>query len=98
MGKGARTFFAFTTGITLGAVIGILYAPEKGINTRNKLTFRLGKYRDRLKLIVDQIAEEERHSNQAKTEGQKVVSDAKEKAERLLTDVEDMISQIKNKN
>jgi len=49
--------------------------------------------------LVEQLAEQDReHYNEAKSEGQKVVNEAKEKAERLLTDVEDMINQIKNKN
>jgi len=99
MGKRAHALFAFTTGITVGTIIGILYAPDKGSNTRNKLTFRLGRYREKLKDLVEQLAEQDRgHYNEAKTEGQKVVNEAKEKAERLLTDVEDMINQIKNKN
>jgi len=99
MGKRAHSLFAFTTGIAVGTIIGILYAPDKGSNTRNKLTFKLGRYREKLKDLVEQLAEQDReHYNEAKSEGQKVVNEAKEKAERLLTDVEDMINQIKNKN
>ena len=46
MSKSSRTFWAFMTGATVGAVLGILYAPDKGENTRNKLLFQLGKYQD----------------------------------------------------
>ncbi|MBC8111261.1 MAG: YtxH domain-containing protein [Verrucomicrobia bacterium] len=98
MGRFFKNLLVFSSGVAIGTLVGLLYAPEKGSNTRNKLTFRLAKYRDRLKALLAQIADEEaQHLNLAKSEGQKVVNDAKEKAERLIDDVEELMSQIKNK-
>jgi vacuolar-type H+-ATPase subunit H len=52
-----------------------------------------------LRELIDELMED-RHEpvNTAKSEGQKVINDAKVKAERLLGDVEDLIDQIKGKN
>ena len=48
-------------------------------------------------LIGDLIEGKEIPETMAKSEGKKVVNDAREKAERLLEDVELMMSQIKSK-
>lgn len=98
MSKSSRTFLAFITGAAVGGILGILYAPDSGENTRNKLLYQLQKYRDQLQgLIGDLIEGKEIPETMAKSEGKKVVNDAREKAERLLEDVELMMSQIKSK-
>ena len=98
MSKSSKTFWAFMTGAAIGSVLGILYAPDKGENTRNKLLYQLQKYRDQLQnLISDLVEGKEIPETMAKSEGKKVVNDAREKAERLLEDVESMMSQIKAK-
>lgn len=98
MSKSSKTFWAFMTGASVGAILGILYAPDKGENTRNKLLYQLQKYRDQLEgLVSDLIEGKEIPETMAKSEGKKVVNEAREKAERLLEDVETMMSQIKAK-
>ena len=98
MSKSSRSFWAFVVGAAAGAVVGILYAPDKGENTRNKLYFQLNKYRDQLKQLINDIVDgKEVIETTAKSEGKKVVQDAKIKAEKLLEDVEKMMTQIKAK-
>lgn len=98
MGKKTSHLFAFIAGATVGAAIGILYAPDKGVNTRNKLSFRLDKYRAKLKDMIEQLAlEKEIAFSSAKAEGNKVITETKNKAERLLEDVDDLINQIRSK-
>ena len=99
MSKASKTFWAFMTGAAVGSALGILYAPDKGENTRNKLFYQLQKYRDQLQnLISDLVEGKEIPETMAKSEGKKVVNDAREKAERLLEDVENMMSKIQSKN
>ena len=98
MSRSSKTLWAFIVGAAAGAVVGILYAPDKGENTRNKLYFQLNKYRDQLKSLINDIVDgKEIPDSMAKSEGKKVVNDTKVKAEKLLEDVEKMMSQIKTK-
>jgi gas vesicle protein len=98
MSKSSRSFWAFVVGAAAGAVVGILYAPDKGENTRGKLYYQLNKYRDQLKQLINDIVDgKEVIETSAKSEGKKVVQDAKLKAEKLLEDVEKMMTQIKAK-
>jgi gas vesicle protein len=98
MSRSSKTLWAFIVGAAAGALVGILYAPDKGENTRNKLYFQLNKYRDQLKQLINDLVDgKEIPDSMAKTEGKKVVNDTKVKAEKLLEDVEKMMSQIKTK-
>lgn len=91
------TFFA--TGIATGAMLGLLYAPEEGKATRDKLSYRLSKYRTQIQQLLTELIENgELPENLSKSEGQRVVNDAREKAERLLEDVDRLMAKIKSQN
>jgi len=96
MSRTSQTLLAFLTGCATGAVLGLLYAPDKGEVTRDKLMFRLSKYREQLdQLLTDLLNSAELPESFARSEGQRVVNDAREKAERLLEDVDRLMDQIK---
>jgi len=89
---------AFLSGAATGLAFGMLYAPNKGRDTRDRLSFRLDKYRDALRdLTEEMMAGKEVSSSAAKSEGQKVIKDAKDKAEKLLSDVDSLINQINSR-
>jgi gas vesicle protein len=99
--KGSNTLMAFLAGAAAGAILGILYAPDKGIHTREKLSYRLDKYK---KLLEDYLSgllsgKEALPTGETKPQEPKVASEAQDKAQRLLDDVDELLEQLRgNKN
>ena len=106
MSSSSKSFIAFLAGVAAGTAIGILYAPDKGEVTRDKLASKLSNYRGQLQVFIadliergEEVAQEmSGGDSEAKVEGQKVVNEARQKAERLLEDVENLMNQIKSKS
>lgn len=55
--KASNVMLSVVAGAAVGAVLGILYAPDKGINTRKKITQKSGQYAQGLKDQVNHVAE-----------------------------------------
>ena len=49
MGDGTKVVLALIAGLAAGAALGILFAPEKGTETRDKLSESLGNLSDTIK-------------------------------------------------
>jgi gas vesicle protein len=96
MSKNSNSLLAFVLGTGIGATLGILFAPDSGDNTRDKLTYQLSRYKDELEDLIKDLVDSSKNMplNEAKSEGNKVISEAKTKAENLLDDVNRLIDQI----
>src|SRR5882672_2295342 len=74
-GGGGSGFGAFLLGIAVGAVVGFLFAPEAGDDTRRKLSKRLRNLRDIAEEKVDDVrglleAEAEAEGKEEEEEGE----------------------------
>ena len=91
-----NSFISLLVGLMLGGILGILFAPDKGNNTRDRLTFRLDRYKRKLENLIDDIIDEKDNTNsEAKINSEKVVNKVTSKAEKLLKDVDVILSKIK---
>lgn len=88
----------FTLGLISGALVGsaiaLLYAPDKGSNTRDVISYRLSSYLDELTQLIDKLSQEKESISEAKKKGDLVVEDARHRAEDLIKEAEDLLSTI----
>lgn len=98
MSRNSNILLAFITGAAAGATLGILYAPDKGKNTRDKLSFQLEKQKEKLQKLIDDLLDGKKEpATTAKTEGEKVTKDTIQKAEALLSEIDALSTQFKAK-
>jgi gas vesicle protein len=97
MSKTGSSLLVFISGLLAGSLFGILFAPDAGINTRDKVTFRLEKYKRSLEELLSDLvrSKEQLPESVAKSDGEKVINEAREKAKQLLDDVDNLLDQIK---
>ena len=78
-----NSFISFLVGLIFGGVFGILFAPDKGNNTRDRLTYRLNQYKRKLEELIDEIIDEKRM----------LIPKQKQKVKKLL-----IMQKVKQKN
>ncbi|WP_018128436.1 YtxH domain-containing protein [Balneola vulgaris] len=95
MNKSGNFLAGLLTGALAGTVLALLYAPDTGKNTRDKLSYQLSNYRDELNDLIEQLRAEKQHLiSEAKDKGDKVVLEAKQKADDLIKEAEGLLESI----
>jgi gas vesicle protein len=83
------------TGAALGSIIALFYAPDKGENTRDKVSFKLRNYLDELNRLASNIrAEKNGAQSEAKQRGTAVVAEAQQRAEDLINEAEELLKSM----
>ena len=98
-----NTLFAILAGVAIGAVIGILYAPEKGSKTRRKLKDGFDGAKNDLQNKLDSVSVQ--LSDQLTTAKfdleetyEDLVSNMSHKTEEVISFLEDKLADLKRKN
>src|SRR5699024_2383850 len=94
MSKSTNFTLGLLSGAAVGSAIALLFAPDKGSNTRDILSYRLSSYIDDLTLLIEQLSEERKSISEAKRKGDVVVEDAQRRAEDLINEAEDLLGSI----
>lgn len=93
-----RYLLGLLSGAAVGAGFALLFAPDKGSNTRDHLSYRLGQYGDELKRLIGELKKEkEQLISEAKQKGDDVVLDAKQRADDLIREAEGLLENIDKK-
>jgi gas vesicle protein len=86
--KGSKVILAFLGGIAVGAIAGILLAPDKGSNTRKAIREMAEDFTDtigdNLKETLDRVKEE---YAEAVEEGERIAQEVVEKVTEIKKDV-----------
>ncbi|MEX0773925.1 MAG: YtxH domain-containing protein [Balneolales bacterium] len=94
MGKSTKGFsVGLISGVFFGSLIGMLYAPDKGINTRDRLSYQLNSYLVDISDLIEKLRHESQVSD-AKKQGDLVVEEAQKKAEDLIAEAEKLLKDI----
>lgn len=90
-------------GTAIGGILGVLFAPDKGINTRNKIKAEALDAKDKLYESAEEFSEKvastvsnKKHSLEVQLEN--VVSDVSYKADDVISTLEQKLHELKEKN
>ena len=67
MTSAGKVLAAVGLGVLAGAILGVLYAPDKGSETRKKISSKAGEMADKLKGMKDSVADKYKMARDGRT-------------------------------
>lgn len=77
-----------------GFALGLLLAPEEGRKVRRRLVYQLERVGEQVGVVLDQVVSPEVRSEARRT-GDAVVADARAQADRIRTDIDALLDEIR---
>lgn len=99
----SNTILAILAGTAIGAILGILYAPDKGANTRQKIADQAAATQSSITEgaigLKDKLSHSlANHKDSLETRVESLVSDVSYKTEDVITTLEKQLKVLKSKN
>ena len=82
------------SGALAGAVVALLFAPEKGSDLRKRLSYQLNRLVEEIAETIEQLQSSEKAPDSASG---KLVADAQQKAEDLIREAEDLLKAMEKR-
>jgi len=103
MSNSSNTVVGLLAGTVIGATLGILFAPDKGINTRQKISEEALAAKDKLAERAAELKEQvaSTYTDQKgnlETQLESVMSNVSYKADDVITTLERKLAELKEKN
>ena len=96
--KADKVILGVLGGIAVGALLGVLFAPEKGEKTRRKIMDKSNDYADELKDKLDSLLGTVSNKyDKLKKEGEHLFAEGKSKFQEARHDGQDLIAEGKSK-
>ena len=96
--KADKVILGVVGGVAVGALLGILFAPEKGDKTRRKIMDKSNDYADELKEKLDTLLGTITNKyEKIWKEGESLLADGKSKLNDVKKDGEDLLAEGKSK-
>ncbi len=89
-----KVLLGLLAGVTTGALIGILFAPDKGTNTRKKISKKGENYVEGLKSKFDDFLQSVTDQYEsAKDDADDLIAKGKSKAQEVRSDVKHVVNE-----
>lgn len=103
MAKTGTAFLALVAGVAIGAGLGVLFAPEKGKDTRKKIKNSVGDSMEKLKEKLDLLSCQMKEKSSELTDDfegkvEDLLSKSSYKAEEIITILEKKLASLKSAN
>ncbi len=99
MNKRSGKIIALLAGLSLGVLVGILFAPTGGASMRRRLSYQLKRFGRKIYGFIESrccFNDQEMASNTAKVAGQDLINHTAVRAQKLLDEIKTLSAQLES--
>lgn len=88
-------FFGAALGAAVGTIMGLLFAPHKGIETQQIISGKVKLALDKANELYESNENDSAYNNDAKKRSQEIIDTARDEAKKILNEANGIIKEIK---